>query len=304
MINPATADSENPRWHILGPGAIGSLFAAYLQSAGAAVTLIDHSNADEQARTLTMSGQEPTGSFTFPVSPADATATLSHVLVTTKAYNVAPAIDSVRHRLSAETAVVVIVNGMGVVETLGQHLNHARFYLGTTTEGAYRTSSTSIFHAGSGTTLLGAANKAVCPAWFSSFDAALPDCRWQNDIHSSLWRKLAINAAINPLTALLRCKNGALATEHAAEVRELCREISQVATAAGLTHVVADLEAIVFDVIDRTAGNRSSMLQDVEAGRQTEIDFITGWLIAQADQLAVPVPHNRELFNALKSIHG
>ena len=118
-----------------------------------------------------------------------------------------------------------------------------------------------------------------------------------------LWRKLAINAAINPLTALLRCTNGELAGDPADRVRRLCTEISAVARAAGMGRAVESLENVVFEVIHNTADNRSSMLQDVEAGRPTEIDYITGWLVEQANRLGMDVPANAALLEQVKT-HG
>jgi 2-dehydropantoate 2-reductase len=70
-----------------------------------------------------------------------------------------------------------------------------------------------------------------------------------------------------------------------------------------MAHAVNDLEATVFEVIHSTASNRSSMLQDVEAGRPTEIDFITGWLVRQANHHGVATPQNAELLESVRK-HG
>ena len=73
------------RWHVLGPGAIGSLFAAYLQRGGSHVVLLDHRNGEDTRRGVAIDGLEPTGHFEFPVSPIGVQQPITHLLVTTKA---------------------------------------------------------------------------------------------------------------------------------------------------------------------------------------------------------------------------
>ena len=291
-------------WHVLGAGAIGLLFAVYLQRAGATVTLLDHSGSGQHLRTASLSGLEPTGEWTFPVSDIARADAINRVLVTTKAYNAEPALRSVRHRLSASSSVVLMVNGMGIADAITSSLNNAALYLATTTEGAYRRGNNTVVHAGTGLTQMGSANGSPRAPWFSMFERALPACHWEQDMAACLWRKLAINAAINPLTAVLRCKNGELAGDPSERVHALCTEIRSVAEAAGMGRAVIDLASVVFDVIQGTAENRSSMLQDIEARRRTEVDYINGWLVQEAEKFGVPVPHNRELWEAVKSLDG
>ncbi len=292
------------RWQVLGPGAIGSLFAAYLQRGGSHVVLLDHRNGEDTRRGVAIDGLEPTGHFEFPVSPVGAQQPITHLLVTTKAYTVLPAMQSVAHRLIEDSQVVVMVNGMGLDEAIRKAFPDLALAMGTTTEGAYRREDSTLCHAGSGSTRVGRTDTpGVEPDWFDAFSRSVPDCRWEPDMGECLWRKLAINAAINPLTAVLGCNNGVLAGEPAARVRSLCSEITAVAEAAGMAHAVNDLEATVFEVIHSTASNRSSMLQDVEAGRPTEIDFITGWLVRQANHYGVATPQNAELLERVRK-HG
>jgi len=130
------------------------------------------------------------------------------------------------------------------------------------------------------------------------------DCHWDADIDSALWHKLAINCAINPLTAVHGCVNGELAEQPglAAQVAGLCREISQVSYAAGYTATAQRIAQTAMDVIRATASNQSSMLQDVEAGRQTEINYITGYLLKVADAHGIPAPMNAALYEKVNSL--
>jgi len=125
------------------------------------------------------------------------------------------------------------------------------------------------------------------------FDRAGFDCRATDDIQAVLWEKLMVNVAINPLTALLRVPNGALPQLSAAWELAVAaaREAQMVARASGVT-VPGDPEARVQQVCQATAANRSSMLQDVLAGRPTEIDALNGQVAARGAALGVPVPVN------------
>jgi 2-dehydropantoate 2-reductase len=114
---------------------------------------------------------------------------------------------------------------------------------------------------------------------------------------------MAINCIINPLTALHNCANGELSQRRdlITQVTTLCGEVSKVTRAAGFTELAAALPQLVAGVIAATANNRSSMLQDVENGRRTEIDYITGFLLRVADQHGIDAPHNRALLKSIKS---
>ena len=129
-------------------------------------------------------------------------------------------------------------------------------------------------------------------------------CVWDADIDQALWLKLAINCAINPLTAVHGCLNGELAQrpELAMEVRRLCEEIAAISRAAGYTSAAANLEQAVTDVIAGTANNRSSMLQDVQDGHRTEIDYITGYLLCVARRHGIAAPCNQSLFERVHNM--
>ena len=300
-------------WHVLGAGAVGCLFASWLHRQQVAVTLL--------LRDATAAGQDPvviergstTESCHIPLEGSTAESPISHLLVTTKAYDVSPAVAAIGHRLQANTRILLLSNGIGLIEELRAAGLSNRLYCGTTTEGAYRLGPRHIRHAGTGQTLIGMPrnqrtaaqlpdeDRHHAPAWAQQWSAAIPRCQWEPDIDSALWRKLAINCAINPLTALNRCPNGALAErpELAERVDQVCREISRISDAAGFGEVAASLHQGVAAVIRGTAANRSSMLQDLEAGRRTEIEYITGQLLKIARQHEIPAPYNEDLMQRI-----
>lgn len=287
-------------WHVLGAGAMGCLFACTLRHGGHPVTLLRRRGAPAATITVSVEGNGATSSQQLAASRAEDSDYISHLLVTTKAYDVHSAVSSVAHRLDRHSQVLLLANGLGFAEAIRAELPEPYFYYGTTTEGAYRIADCHICHAGHGLTRIGQLGAERAPPWFRQWSGAVRPSVWDPEIDRSLWLKLAINCAINPLTALHGCLNGDLAKpEHAARVALLCDEIIEISAAAGYTEVTAGLHHQVAQVISDTAANRSSMLQDVQAGRRTEIDYITGYLLRAAQQHRVAAPHNEALFRSV-----
>lgn len=301
------ADQARCHWHVLGAGAIGSLFAHRLSAIGCRVTLLSR-GAEATRRVLTLKSGATLSQLELPVSPCAGTGPVDHLLVTTKAADVDSAIASVAHRLHRHSVVLVLANGMGFAGNLPHGLAACR---GSTTDGAFRApvaagtrgdDPTYTVHAGSGETRVGLPGGAApAPDWFSRSWGRLTDCHWDTDIDTTLWRKLAINCVINPLTAVYRCRNGELAaTAYRSLLEALCGEIAVACRAAGHGAAVASLLPDVLQVVKRTAANRSSMLQDVLAGRHTEIDFINGFLLNEPGVPALDLPLNHRLIRAVR----
>jgi 2-dehydropantoate 2-reductase len=125
----------------------------------------------------------------------------------------------------------------------------------------------------------------------------------EEDVESLLWGKLVVNAGINPLTALLRVRNGDLLTNEHTRVLmgDAARETAAVAAARGIRLPFRDPVAQIEGVAERTAMNRSSMLQDVLRGAPTEIDAICGAVAAAADGAGVGAPVNRSLWRLVRA---
>ena len=289
-------------WHVLGAGAIGCLFAAALARSGSGVTLVTRGHSGRRRLRIEDSGA--TTEVELPVCGLHDAGQIATLLVTTKAYDVVDAVAAVAPRLADDANVLLLVNGMGLAQELRSRHPRLQVYSGTTTQGAYRRDPTHICHAGHGDTLIGRPGQAEPPPWFGQWVRAVPRCRWESEIEAALWSKLAVNCVINPLTALHGCRNGELAlrAELRAEVEALCREVTQVSYAAGYTQTAQTIGDSVARVIAGTADNRSSMLQDVSAGRPTEIDYITGYLLRIAEEHGIPAQRNRAIFEEVKAI--
>ena len=291
---------DHSHWHILGAGAIGCLFAQALQQESTTTLLlrpgVQHSNAIRVQKEGAEVAVGMTCSYTSDAGGID------QLLITTKAYDAATALDSVAHRLNKGATIVLLVNGMGILERLQSAYPHHDIFCATTTAGAYRLGPLHIQPAGNGQTRVGRQQQTQPAPWFDGWRKALHDCQWDADIEGALWHKLAINSVINPLTAIHRCRNGQLAERDALRdlVQQLCQEASQISYAAGFTQTAQSLQKDVECVIRDTADNRSSMLQDIEAGRPTEIDYITGYLLTIADAHGIVSAQHRALFDEVK----
>jgi 2-dehydropantoate 2-reductase len=124
------------------------------------------------------------------------------------------------------------------------------------------------------------------------------------DVWGLVWGKLAINVAINPLTAILRVRNGRLLSSDWSKsiMREAALEVSVIAKAHDIQLSFSDAAAEAERVALITANNRSSMLQDVIRGAETEIESICGEIVRRGEQLGVPVPANRLLYQMVKAL--
>ncbi len=291
------------RWHVLGAGAIGCLFASTLQRAGNTTTLLLRQTSTAASTSVKVERDAVSSSVELPVSTASDQDHISHLLVTTKAQDVCGAVLSVAHRLDSSSQVLLLANGLGFAGELRSTLPTPEYFYGTTTEGAYRLGDRHIRHAGRGLTRIGHPACKTPPEWFKEWAEAVQPSLWDPEIDEALWLKLAINCAINPLTALHHCSNGELAAAPiATQVDQLCTEIMAVSAAAGFAAVTADLPVQVAAVIRTTANNRSSMLQDVLAGRRTEIEYITGHLLQVAKRYGVTAEHNAALHRRIVTL--
>ena len=124
------------------------------------------------------------------------------------------------------------------------------------------------------------------------------------DIEARMWEKAVINAVINPLTALWRVPNGELfATSERRElVSHLAHEAHAVAIAKGLKLSFDDPVSAVAAICEVSATNHSSMLQDIERGRSTEIDSINGVIVDEGRRLGVPTPYHRVIWELTRAV--
>lgn len=218
-------------------------------------------------------------------------------LVLVKAYQTEAAAAQLVEWLAPDGLAVTLQNGLGNLEALAGRLGPERAALGVTTAGATLVAPGVVRAGGEGPTRI--ARQAGASGLVDRLRRAGLDADLADDALSLVWGKLAISAAVNPITALLRIPNGGLLEASARGAWDLSRqtmmEAAGTAAAAGIRLPYGEPLTELERVLRRTADNRSSMLQDVLAGRPTEIEAINGAVVREADALAVPVPINRVL---------
>ena len=285
-------------WHILGVGSIGGLFAHRLHQGGANVRLLSHST-EASSRAISLKTAHSTQSLTFDCSNVDEDGDISNLLITSKSWAAGSALRRIRHRIGDHTTIVAMMNGMQHIEDIQEVAPECTLFLATTTAGCHRSGEQWIA-AGEGKTLVGHPDIRPRPSWFGTWQKGIPSLEWCNDINERLIEKVAINACINPLTAVHGVKNGALLDEpYQAKSTQIIAEVADILTELGHPELAARLDQTVQTVMADTAENTSSMLSDVMAGRRTEVDSIVGWLLQQSER---EHPALQAMLNHLKSI--
>jgi 2-dehydropantoate 2-reductase len=204
--------------------------------------------------------------------------------------------------LSAKGIALTLQNGLGNDEILKAILTPDRVALGVTTVGARMLEPGYVQFTGNGKIFLGAHPQV------SELARLLETAGFQvevvDDPITLLWGKLLINAAINPLTALLRVKNGELLEQQVTRelLGEVAKEAASVALQLGIHLPYTDPILAVEEVARNTATNYSSMLQDVLRGTGTEIEAINGAIVRMGERNGVPTPINRVLWQLVKSL--
>jgi 2-dehydropantoate 2-reductase len=294
---------------VVGPGAMGCLFAAGLKRAGFEVTLLDY--LPERARQINNQGivvQGVTGEYTVKV-PAVAdriSAQPDFVLICVKSYTTKQAAEKIKPWLSPEAFVVTLQNGVGNLEILEAIFGKKKVFGGITAQGSTLLGPGKIRHAGQGETIIGPEEDPGSPLEriISAFNTAGFKTRSIKNVVDLIWGKLIINVGINVLSGLTRLKNGRLAELDGTRwvMENAVKEAVAVAHAKNIRLPYPDPLARVMEVCRDTAENIASMLQDVLKQRVTEVDFINGAIVREGIALGIPTPVNHTLTCLVKTI--
>ena len=290
---------------IVGPGAIGSLWAYSLYQAGHKVSLWSKHIRSTSSLTFENVDGEIHPHISFPAQEYSQLNHADLILVTVKAWQVTQALSPLLEHIHTDTILMFMQNGMGATDELFPALKHYPTLLATTTHGAWKPSPDCVRHTGLGQTTIGALNSKgeSCQFIADVFDHALPKSLWVNDISVPLWAKLAVNCVINPLTAIHRCKNGQLLNDtFTTTINNLVEELALVMSQEGMSITPALLRQQILSVAQATADNFSSMQQDIIHQRPTEIDFINGYLVKIAQKHGIKTPENKQLFQQIKKL--
>jgi 2-dehydropantoate 2-reductase len=308
--------STTNQWTILGNGAIGHLLACRLAQNNIPATLLSRTKPPTTKAEVSYQFNGEVSKHLLNVQSVADFKAVDHLVLAVKAQQVETAINDIKAALKPTSEIFLLQNGMGtlekVTELLSDLIDPKQIYVGTNTHGVYLSKNSSgmiqVVHAGFGNIVIGSnylvTQKHHQPDSIHDLKELALGVAWVEDIEHRLWLKLAINAAINPLTAIQHCLNGELlhTKELKQHVETLCNESSNLFNKIGIEIQPEQLICEVFDVIIKTANNQSSMLQDVVSGKRTEIEAITGYLLRKSKELNVPMPEHKKLYERIISL--
>ncbi|WP_254864367.1 ketopantoate reductase family protein [Halovivax gelatinilyticus] len=287
---------------VFGAGSLGSLIGGLLAREHD-VTLVGRAaHADRIERDgLAIEGE--IDAHVCPSATTDGSDIAAELaVVTVKAFDTQTAAETLA--TGSFDAVLSLQNGMGNEEILADALA-CPVLAGTATYGARLERPGLVRCTGLGEVVLGphdGGTSSLAERIGRAFSVAGIETTVADDMPRRLWEKLAINAAINPVTALVRVENGAVLESPARELAlEAARETVRVARAHGVELDESSTLTAVERVASATAKNESSMLQDVRADRRTEVDAISGFVVDRADEVSLDVPTNRTLAGLLRT---
>nr|WP_320126672.1 2-dehydropantoate 2-reductase [uncultured Shewanella sp.] len=302
---------------ILGAGAVGQLICRQLTVAGMNVGFIGRSALEASQQVLSFTPLASADDkqqqihaipYSAPILTADALDNIRLVIVCVKAYQVLDALSPFLKQLPNQCHILLLHNGMGphlaLAPLIDAQANGRGLSLGTTSQGVLRQAAWQIKQTGQGLTQLGHfTGEELTEHYRNALLAAIPNSEWVDAIVPCLWQKLAVNAAINPLTALYQCPNGKLAEpDFSRMINSILDELVMVAAHDGVSLDQSFLHDRVYQVIRLTAGNFSSMHQDIAHQRRTEIDQINGYICERAQAHGLSAPVNAELWARVKQL--
>lgn len=205
-----------------------------------------------------------------------------------------------------ETIALTLQNGLGNEGIIRRWFGAEKTAAGVTSQGATFLGPGRIRHAGKGPTHVAMADgkNDKLAALADALDRAGFETHVERDVAALVWSKLVINVGINALTAITGQPNGKLleSEELKALMADLVAEAVAVAKAMGIRITYEDPLATVYDVAGKTGANRSSMLQDFDKGRETEIDFMNGAIVREAAAQGLGVPVNATITRLVKAL--
>lgn len=298
---------------IVGPGAMGCLFAAFLSKSKEEIWLLDK-NKDNAAKLNEIGISLEGVSGNWQAKPK-ITANVQDIgkseliLICVKSFNTKQAIEQIKPLLQENTKIMTLQNGLGNIEIIAELVGEDRVIGGITSEGATLIDIGKVRHAGHGETIIGTLDGKV-PVEMRSireiFNKVGLLTKMSRDIKGLVWSKLIINVGINALTAITRLPNGKLTEFEGTKriLRDAVTEATRIAKRKRIKLIYDDPLAKVEAVCESTSANISSMLQDVLRNKRTEIDFINGVIVRLGQELGIAVPTNKLLVDLIKTIES
>lgn len=290
---------------VVGAGAMGSLFGGLLKLKDYDVTLVDVSQ--KQIETVNKNGlsmETNTGKHVVRI-PARYAHEIKEksdlIIVFTKTYHTKSALESVKHLIDEDTFILTVQNGLGNVEKVSEFVKLSRIIVGMTNHPCEFIAPGQVRSLGHGKTKIMSADDKMNPMLESvcdAFNSAGLPCEISTDVWCDIWQKVAFNVALNSIGCITYLTNGGIASvpEGVTLAKQVVTEVVSVANRKGIKVNLEEVIASVEDAFIHHKHHMGSMLQDVLAKRQTEIETLNGAVVREAKKIGLAVPVTETLY--------
>jgi 2-dehydropantoate 2-reductase len=296
---------------VFGAGSIGSLFAGRMAYSGYKISVIGR---DPHITEITRNGlriieheQEILSHFPASTDLQQETITQTAIMVTTKAYDNTIVANSLRGKITEENPILILQNGMGNENVFRQTFPHNPIFRAITTEASELIHPGIVKHIAFGRTSFGIISGRENGRG-KELQGIMNDSGFTTkitpNIKLKMWQKLLTNAIICPLAALLHVPNGKILQKPSIQriFDEILREGLELAQHNLPDEDFSTTRDYILNVIDKTKNNKCSMLQDIERGRRTEIDFLNGFIVKESQRIGIKAPINAAIADLIRHI--
>ena len=295
---------------VIGAGAMGSVIGGLLAKAGNEVTLVDVWR--EAVDAINAKGLRINDEVVKVRATADPgkIGPVDLVLVFVKCYHTQEAVRNALPLIGAETVVLSLQNGWGNGPRIAKIVGEDKLLIGVCYHSATVAGPGHVLHVGKGMTFMGELNGKMSKRLTEiaeTFQKAGIEVTATQEVLKEIWSKLALNVCTLPTSALLRFYAPQLVQHEPMMdlMKELLQEVIAVARAQKIALDFNERWGAITVLLRRCAPTaKSSMLQDVEKSRRTEIDVINGAIVEAGERLKIPVPYNRAMLSMVKSLEG
>ncbi len=298
---------------VVGSGAIGSLYGAFLSRLKDTEVILVGRNPHVsaiQSNGLKINGI--LGEHVFKLKAMKLASEIDKadlVILTTKTYDTLTAAQSAKHLVDRGASILLIQNGLGTEELVAKALNTTKVLRATTCMGALRTTPGVVTATGCGLTEIGSRypeNYELVEQLTEMMKEVGFDVRSSDNIEGVVWTKTLVNCGINPVGALTGLSNGEVYRNKALRglIVRLVEEAVKVVKALGVELTTDDPVRYALGTAKATGNNINSMLQDLRAGKRTEIDAITGEVIRLAKIYGIETPSSEAVYALVKALES
>ena len=287
---------------IIGAGAIGTMLATRLSDNNKIKLMIkpEHTNLKERKAIILreISGEERNINVDFE----DKVMETDLIIIAVKSYDLPPIVNNLAEM---KTPIMCCQNGLHSLNYIKENIEVERLSYLVTGTGSSKIEPGLSHHKGDGFTYIGELSNKETDIMKNICDSLTNNnmkCEIVEDIGNYIWLKTIINSAINPVATISNVKNGELREQRLNEyMKNICKESTKVALKTGIELPLNPWNEIN-SIIEKTAENKCSMLQDIENNQMTEIDAINGEIVRIADREGIPAPYNKKITTEIKNL--